>query len=406
MSTVTLPADKFDKTMTFVRPATAPSRVPLDKLAVLPGFNTRTKDADYNERVARITQSIVDLGYFDDKPFAVTMLPNDETVYIYDGEHRFDASKAAVLDGAEFPEGLPVAWAKDGATVRDLTIHLARGNEGEKLNMVESAAVVRRLLDLGLDKAEVAKELGYSARHVENLITLGGSNATVKKAVAEGKIAGAEAVKLVRKHGAKDAGDKITEQVKAAEAKGKAKATPKSMATGPKMKRIEETVSLATGTSMASLLASISSLIQSHVKLDDDEALTEDGKLILAIHVIDHEGIAAAEAAAKDRAEKAAAREVERAAAAEVRAKEKAERDAAKAKAADEKAKKATKEKAAKDKAAAAAAKAKPAAEAKTPAATKTRTARPKAADKAAATPAPETPPAGDKGTDDGMGGL
>lgn len=331
MANITLPADKFDKNLTFTRPATVPARVPLDKLAVLPGFNTRVKDADYGERVAGITQSIVANGYFDDKPLAVTMLPNDETIYVYDGEHRFDAAKAAVLDGAEFPEGLPVSFAKDGTTVRDLTIHLARGNEGAQLNMVESAAVVRRLLDLGLTKEEIATELNRSGRHIENLITLAGANTAVKKAVAEGKLAGAEAVKIVRKHGNKDGAAKVAEVVKAAEEKGKTKATPKTMAVGPKMKRVEETISLGAGTALADVLKALSTILSGNVKLNDDENLTEDGKLVVTLHVIDHEGIAAAEQASKERAEAAAKREQERAEAKAKREAEKAAREAAKA---------------------------------------------------------------------------
>jgi len=401
MTTVTLPADKFDKTMTFVRPENPPARVPLDKLAVLPGFNTRVKDSEYAERVAGVTHSIVQNGFFDDKPFAVTMIPNDETIYIYDGEHRFDAAKAAVLDGAEFPNGLPVAWAKDGATVRDLTIHLARGNEGEKLNMVESAAVVRRLLDIGLDKPEIAKELNRSERHIENLITLATANQTVKKAVAEGKIAGAEAVKLVRKHGAKEAGEKIAEQVKAAAEKGKAKATPKTMATGPKMKRVEETISLATGTSLADVLKAVSSKLGGTLKLDDDENLTEDGKLVVVMHVIDHEGIAAAEQAAKDRAEKAAKREAERAEAKAKREAEKAERE--KAKEAEAKKKAAEKAKADKEKA-------KTAAKGKTDAEAKPAPRRRKAGQQASETKGAEAPATGGEAPaplpDESMGGL
>lgn len=394
MATVTLPADKFDKTTTFFRPENPPSRVPLDKLAVLPGFNTRVKDAEYAERVAGVTHSITQNGFFDDKPFAVTMIEGDETVYIYDGEHRFDAAKAAVLDGVEFPDGLPVAWAKDGATVRDLTIHLARGNEGAALNMVESAAVVRRLLDIGLEKAEIAKELNRSERHIENLITLGTANQTVKKAVAEGKIAGAEAVKLVRKHGAKEAGEKIVAQVKAAEEKGKAKATPKTMATGPKMKKVSFDVSLATGSSLADVLKAVSSKLSDVVKTDDDENLTEDGRLTFFAYVIDHEGIAAAEQAAAERAEKAAKREAERAEAKAKRDAEKAERE--KAKAAEAKKKAAEKAKAEK-------AKAKAAPKGKTEGEAKAAPKRRKAREEAPAPEATETPM---DLSDESMGGL
>jgi hypothetical protein len=64
MTTATLPADKFDKSLTFVRPATPPQRVPLDNLKVLPGFNTRVKDEEYAERFAsRLLRGQAVLGH-------------------------------------------------------------------------------------------------------------------------------------------------------------------------------------------------------------------------------------------------------------------------------------------------------------------------------------------------------
>lgn len=438
---IKLPTDKFDTTMTFVRPDPAPTRAPLEKLAVLPGFNTRVKDAEYNERVAGVAESIVANGFFDDKPFAVVMIPGDDTIYIYDGEHRFDAAKQALLDGAEFPDGLPIAWAKDGATVRDLTIHLAHGNNGERLNMVELAAVVRRMQGLDMTKEEIATALGRTTRHVDNLFVLAAANATVKKAVASGQIAGAEAVKLLRKD-PKTAGDKITEAVRKAAEKGKAKATPKTMTasepTGPKMKAIPVEQSMPEGETMGAILKALATKIREHVQIGEGDLLLETGMIRVKIEVIDREAEEAkaqrerekAEAAAKREAEKVE-REKAKAAEAEKKAKEKAEREKAKkaeaakkAKEKEAKAKKAAAEKAAAEKAQAKllaeAAKGKPANGGKTPAKGKTDAPaqKPKNAPKAApATEQPETPenaPSGpESGTEqasdlpaDSMGGL
>lgn len=323
MTTVNLPADKFDTTMTFVKPDPAPTRVPLDKLAVLPGFNTRVKDDEYNERVTTIAESIVNNGFFDDKPFAVVMIDGDDTVYIYDGEHRFDAAKQASLD-TEFPDGLPVAWAKDGATVRDLTIHLAHGNNGERLNMVELAAVVRRMQGLDMTKDEIAAALGRTARHVDNLFVLAAANQTVKKAVASGQIAGAEAVKLLRKD-PKTAAAKITEAVKAAAEKGKAKATPKTMAsapTGPKMKVIEIEQSVPEGETMGAVLKALAGKLREHVKIGEDDILAETGMIRVRLSVIDHEAEAAKADRERQKAEKAAKAAADKKAAEEKRAAE------------------------------------------------------------------------------------
>lgn len=332
MTTVNLPADKFDTAMTFVKPDDAPLRAPLDKLAVLPGFNTRVKDADYNERVATIAESIATHGFFDDKPFAVTMLPGDDTIYIYDGEHRFDAAKQATLDGAEFPDGLPVAWAKDGATVKDLTIHLAHGNNGERLNMVELASVVRRMQGLDMTKEEIAAALGRTARHVDNLFVLAKANQTVKRAVASGKIAGAEAVKLLRKDPA-TAGAKIAEAVKKAEERGKSKATPKTMAAGdgpvePKRKTTtaQMSISFPAGSKMGDNLKSLAGMIREALDINaDGDVLNDEGVLIrFSVTKVDKAAEAAAATAAAEKAAAAEKRQQEREAAAAKKAEEKA----------------------------------------------------------------------------------
>lgn len=326
-----LPADKFDQSMTFVRPDNPPIRVPLDKLAVLPGFNTRVKDAEYDARVEGIKRSIHRQGFYEDKPFSVTMIPNDDTVYIFDGEHRFDAARAASLDGAEFPDGLPVAWAKDGATVRDLTIHLVHGNAGANLNPVEMAAVVSRLLEIGLTKEEVAEEIDRTVRHVENLIVLGKANASTKRAVAAGQIAAAEVTKKLRKQTPAEVDKFVSEAVKKAADRGAKKATPRTMATGPKMKVVKVETSLGAGETMGDVLKAVAKQIRDVIPTDDSDKLTEDGRIVVNLHVIDHEAEAAKVAREKERAEAAEKRAAEKAEREATKAAEKKEREAKKA---------------------------------------------------------------------------
>lgn len=434
MSTINLPADKFDTVMVFTRPETPPTRVALDKLAVLPGFNTRVKDAEYKDRVSGIAESVLANGFFDDKPFAVTMLPGDDKVYIYDGEHRFDAVNLAALDGAEFADGLPVAWAKDGSTVRDLTIHLAHGNNGERLNMVELAAVVRRMQGLGMSKDEIATALGRTTRHVDNLFVLAAANQTVKKAVASGQIAGAEAVKLLRKDPA-TAATKITEAIQKAVEKGKAKATPASMAEqpkGPPTRTVKMSLAFSTGKTVSEMLKAMATEIRQHVEFDGEDLILTEATLDFSVTTVDRAAEAAAIQREKDRAAAAVqreetrkAKEAEKAEKAAAAAKAKKDREAEKAKAAKAKETEAAKKRAAEAKLLAEAAKPKPAA-AKPAAAKPTKPVKAasggkaakapekpaKAAQAPAATPAAQTPenvPSGPEsgapeGTDDNHG--
>lgn len=372
----TLPADKFDANMQFAKPKTD-THARLEQLAPLPGFNTRVKDEEYEARVMALSVSMQRHGFYEHKPLAVVMLPDDETIYFYDGEHRYDAAAEAIAEGADLSKGIPISWAPDGVTVRDLTVSLVHGNEGERLSPVELAAVVTRLKAMGLEKDEIAVEIGKSPRHVDNLLVLAGANQTVKKAVAGGQIAAAEAVKLVRKD-PKTAAKKITDAVKAAEAKGKAKATPKTMATGPKMKTERFDISLPEGETMGAVLKSMAKQIREHVKVDDKDVLTESGRVSISLTVIDHEAEAKKQAALDAKAEatnKAAAAKLAKATAAK--------------KAADAKTKKAAAAKKTPAKKPAAAAKEAPAKpKAKTPAKAKTKPAAKKPA-QTKAEPAP-----------------
>lgn len=343
--TAALPADKFalPADTVFNRPADAPLRVGRGALAVLPGFNTRVKDDEYKARVADIAKSIVDNGFYDHKPFAVVMLPGDQTMYVYDGEHRLEAVDLASLDGAEFPGGLPIAFAADGTTVKDLTISLVHDNSGANLNPVELAAVVRRLLALGMEKSEIADSIGRSGRHIDNLIVLAGVDDTVKQAVASGQIAAAEVVKIARKDPKKTTAV-VKQVIKDAAAKGKAKATPKTMATGPKMKTISLPFEFAEGEKAGELFKRMATAMRSELKIGAEDALTEAGSLTVRLVVVDHEAEAVKQAAAaakaeaaRDKAQKAQAAADAKAVAAKAAAKALAEK--AKVKAAADKAK-------------------------------------------------------------------
>ena len=344
--TAALPADKFalPADTVFNRPADAPLRVGRGALAVLPGFNTRVKDDEYKARVADIATSVETNGFYDHKPFAVVMLPGDQTMYVYDGEHRLEAVDLATLNGAEFPEGLPIAFAADGTTVKDLTISLVHDNSGANLNPVELAAVVRRLLALGMEKSEIATSIGRSGRHIDNLIVLAGVDDSVKQAVASGQIAAAEVVKIARKDPKKTTAT-VKQVIKDAVAKGKAKATPKTMATGPKMKTISLPVEFTEGEKAGEVFKRMASALRSELKIGAEDALGESGSMVIRLTVVDHEAEAAKKAAvdakaeaARDKAEKAKAAADAKAVAAKAAAQALADKAKAAAKAAPKKA--------------------------------------------------------------------
>lgn len=257
-----------------------------DKLLPLPGFNVRVKNEAYQERVAGIADSIEANGYYSHKPLGGVLLDSDhDHLFVHDGEHRLDALALLKERGVAIA-AVPVAVAPQGTTVEDLTVSLVQSNTGEPLSPVEMGAVVKRLMSYGLDKEAVSKRIGKTTRHIDNLLVLAGAPVGVRTAVADGKIAAAEAVKLVRKD-PKNAATKVAEAVKRAEAAGAKKATPKTMQ-GPKMQRIPYTVSLATGDKLGDALKALATHVRSHVDHNPDatDALKEDGKLTVIVEIL------------------------------------------------------------------------------------------------------------------------
>lgn len=279
--------------VTFTRPSPTPTRAQRGALAVLPGFNVRVKDDEYKARVADIAASIEVNGFYEHKPFAVVMIEGDDTIYIYDGEHRLDAVDMAALNGVEFPEGLPVAFAAPTTTMKDLTLSLVHSNTGEPLSPVELASVVGRLEEMGMDKKDIAVEIGRTSRHVDNLLVLDRAPEAVKEAVASGQIAAAEATNIVRKEG-KKAAAAVKKVVAEAKAKGKAKATPKTMKpVGPKTKTIVEDFDYAAGDKAGDFLRLLAGKFREHVVIGTGDKIQTGGKITLRMVVVDTEAEAA-----------------------------------------------------------------------------------------------------------------
>lgn len=279
-------------------------RAPFAKLMPLPGFNVRVKNADYQASVREFADSIRENGYYDHKPLAVIVLPGDDTLWVWDGETRYDAIKLLATEGTVVEE-VPVSLAPAGTTVEDLTVAMSQSNEGVKLSPIALAALVKRLMSYGWDKDKVALRIGKTVRYLDNLLVLAGAPKAVRDAVADNKIAAAEAVKIVRKD-PKTAAATVTAKVKAAEAKGQTKATPKRSATGPKMKAVKVEFSVPEGDKMGEVLKGVAKRIREEFNMDAQDVLEETGSITVIVHVIDHEAEAAA--AAKVAAAAAAAK--------------------------------------------------------------------------------------------------
>ena len=196
-----------------------------ESLHVEPGFNLRQQDDELEESIEALAQHIIDSGKYP--PLEVR--PRDDGgMWIVDG-HRRHAAIGRALD-----RGAPLRSPKDG----EAWIHvvLFEGNEEDRIARIitsannkpltpaEIAEGYKRLKAFGWTPAQIAKKVGRSAQHVQDLLALGNAPSPVREMVKAGQVSATRAAKAARKHG-----DKATvvlgEQLQQARAKGKKRIT-------------------------------------------------------------------------------------------------------------------------------------------------------------------------------------
>src|SRR5690349_19023755 len=96
-------------------------QVPPEKLKILPGFNIRTKNARYEERVQWITESILANGYLKSAPLAgyVARENGEDVVYVTGGHRRHEAIQRVLAAGVDLPT-VPVIVSPKGTSMEDL----------------------------------------------------------------------------------------------------------------------------------------------------------------------------------------------------------------------------------------------------------------------------------------------
>lgn len=208
-----------------------------EHLRVIPGFNPRIHEVDqYRTDAAELVDSIRNEGFYLDKPIAgyIGKEGDEDVIYITDGHRRYEAVETLRLEGIEIAS-LPVVLKPAETDMAKLTIATVRSNTGRRLTFFENAIVVRRLSKhAGMSSAEIGSALGFTERAVEDFFILIEAPKKVRDFVKMERIAGTEAVRILRKlKNPEQAAAKIEEMVKAAEVRGKGKATRKDSGDAP-----------------------------------------------------------------------------------------------------------------------------------------------------------------------------
>ena len=210
-------------------------KVRLEDLHEEPGFNLRAEGEDLEVSIDALAEFIADGGQIP--PLEVRPRA-DGGVWIVDGHRRrramlkLDAAGRLVRDPAgEFWVHVVPFTGNDAERVA----RVITSQEGRKLEPLELAAGYKRLAAFGWSADQIAKKVGKTRQHVDQMLILADAPSAVHAMVKEGAVSAAVAVETVRKHGEESA-DVLDGELQKAKAAGKAKVTAGTMK-GPALPR-------------------------------------------------------------------------------------------------------------------------------------------------------------------------
>jgi ParB family chromosome partitioning protein len=202
-------------------------RVAIDDIRIIPHFNVRVKNAAYHAHIENLTKSIIENGYYRDKPIAGYLAQEGKKLVIYctDGHCRLEAIRKAIALGTPISE-VPVILKEKSTTLEDLTVALVRSNDGLKLSPLELAIACKRLVDFGWSYQTIATKIGITEVYVGQLLTLAGAPKSIREMIESGSATAAVALSALRDHGS-EAPQVMAKALEEAKAKGKGKLTSK-----------------------------------------------------------------------------------------------------------------------------------------------------------------------------------
>lgn len=253
-------------------------KVKLEDLHEEPGFNLRTEGEALEASIDALAEFIANGGQIP----ALEVRPRaDGGVWVVDGHRRRRAmlklDKAGRLPrtpNKERPDILE-AWvpvvAFEGSDA-DRVARIISSQENEKLSPLELAEGYKRLRAFGWFPEQIAKKVGRTRQHVEQVLTVGNANTDVQNLVAAGHVSATTAAQVVREHG-DGAGKVLGAELEKAKANGKKKVTAGTMK-GPAIPkpRLE-----AVHTASRNLIAALDSID------DDSRSLTIPTALVLEL---------------------------------------------------------------------------------------------------------------------------
>lgn len=205
-------------------------KVKLEDLHEEPGFNLRTEGAALETSIELLAEFIAEGGQIP--PLEVRPRA-DGGVWVVDGHRRrrallkLDAAgrlpRTPSKDNTDVLEAWVSVIAFEGSDA-DRVARIISSQENEKLSPLELAEGYKRLRAFGWTSDQIAKKVGKTRQHVEQVITVGNANTDVQNLIAAGQVSATTAVHAVRQHG-DAAGQVLSSALEKAQANGKKKVT-------------------------------------------------------------------------------------------------------------------------------------------------------------------------------------
>lgn len=156
----------------------------------------------------------------------------DGKVMLREGFRRMRAVKMALEKGKPI-ERVPVIIEDRPMSEEERTLEFLINNDGKPFTMLEQSEVIRRLLNFEWKVTDIVKKTGKARGYIENLILLAKAPVKVQNFIKEGKISAHAVIQIMQavKGDPEKAVKEIENAIQAAKESGKAKATPKHVAT-------------------------------------------------------------------------------------------------------------------------------------------------------------------------------
>lgn len=161
----------------------------LDDLAITEGFNCRVDYGDIPELAKSIKANGVKVPLRGHKD-------KDGKYYITDGHRRLKALQH-LFDTEGIDMFIPlISDSRD--TEEQRIINLIICNQGKKLNPVEEADVVNRLINYGYTQSEIQEKLGFTKIYVKNLVLLNSAPKKLKNMITGNIVSATLTIQILR----------------------------------------------------------------------------------------------------------------------------------------------------------------------------------------------------------------